>query len=138
MPSGTHYSVVVTDPNFLADGFRVNQTTGGLSFRFTPINSELDYIVSCSHAREWNNVSGCGLTVVYPYSTHVILKADISYLFARGKALSDYAEHAEDIANRLIEVAVCLDVTERTDEIDAAEFLAENPRLEACKIHLPS
>tara|TARA_R110002072_G_scaffold130136_2_gene268941 strand:+ start:367 stop:1050 length:684 start_codon:yes stop_codon:yes gene_type:complete len=138
MPSDTIYSVVVTDPNFLADGFRVNQTTGGLSFQFTPVSSTLDYIVNCSLARAWNNVSGCRLTVVYPYSTHVILKADISYIFAGGIALSDYAERAEDIANRLIEVAVCLDVTERADEIDAAEFLAKNPRLEACEILLPS
>lgn len=138
MPSDTNFSVVVTDPNFLADGYRVNQTTGGLAFRIIPINSEFDYLVTCSLARKWNNVSGCGLTVVYPYSTHVILKADISYIFAGGIALSDYAERAEDIASRLIEVAVCLDVTERADEIDAVEFLAENPRLEACEILLPS
>uniref|UniRef100_UPI004047F059 hypothetical protein n=1 Tax=Yoonia sp. TaxID=2212373 RepID=UPI004047F059 len=123
MPSDTSYSVDVTDPNFLADGFKVNRTTGGLSFQFTPVSSMRDYIVNCSYAREWNNVSGCRLTVVYPYSTHVILKADISYIFAGGIALSDYAARAENIANRLIEVAACLDVTERADEIDAAEFL---------------
>lgn len=138
MPSDTNYSVVVTDPNFLADGFRVNRTTGGLSFQFTPVSSTLDYIVNCSHAPVWNNVSGCRLTVAYPYSTHVILSAEISYIFAGGIPLSDYAERSESIANRLIEVAVCLDVTERTDEIDATEFLAENPRLEACEVLLPS
>jgi hypothetical protein len=138
MPSDTSYSVDVTDPNFLADGFKVNQTTGGLSFQFAPVSSTRDYIVNCSHAREWNNVSGCRLTVVYPYSTHVILKANISYIFAGGIALSDYAEHAEDIASRLIEVAACLDVTERAEEINAAEFLADNPRLEACEVLLPS
>lgn len=136
--SDTTYSVVVTDPNFLAGGFKVNRTTGGLSFQFTPVSSTRDYIVNCSHARDWNNVSGCGLTVVYPYSTHVILKADISYIFAGGIALSEYAARAENIGNRLIEVAACLDVTERADEIDAAEFLADNPRLEACEILLPS
>ena len=138
MPSDTNFSVVVTDPNFLADGYRVNQTIGGLAFRVIPINSDFDYIVTCSLARKWNNVSGCGLTVVYPYSTHVILKANISYIFAGGVALSDYAQRAEGIANRLIEVAVCLDVTERAEEINAAEFLSENPKLEACNIHLPS
>lgn len=138
MPSDTNYSVVVADPSFLADGFRVNRTTGGLSFQFTPVRSTLDYIVNCSHAPVWNNVSGCRLTVVYPYSTQVILSAEISYIFAGGIALSDYAERAEDIASRLIEVAVCLDVTERTAEIDAAELLWESPRLEACDIHLPS
>ncbi len=138
MPSDTNFSVVVTDPNFLADGYRVNQTIGGLAFRVIPINSDFDYIVTCSLARKWNNVSGCGLTVVYPYSTHVILKANISYIFAGGVALSDYAQRAEGIANRLIEVAVCLDVTDRAEEINAAEFLSENPKLEACNIHLPS
>ena len=68
----------------------------------------------------------------------MIIKADISYIFTGGIALIGYAERAGDIANRLIEVAVCLDVTERAEEINAAEFLSENPKLEACNIHLPS
>lgn len=55
--------------------------------------------------------------------------------------MSDIGQNFEPIAQRMIEIAICLDVTDQTEAERAqfeAETLVENPNLAYCSVALPT
>lgn len=122
---------IETDPRYTANGYYV-YTQGRGIFTLQPHSSKLNYSISCI----LNSVDGpfslCRIRVAYPYATHIALTSNE---FFPGP-MSEIAHEFEPIAQRMIEIAICLDVTDQTDA-ERAQFetktLLENPTLTNCR-----
>jgi len=78
-----------------------------------------------------------GFVWAFPYGEHISL---VAKRFFPG-TLDDIGHRFRDIAHRMVEVAICLDVTERSPDqqpSQPADALNENPALQDCKIDLIS
>ena len=107
---------------------------GSTSFFFTPKNSTLDYKIRCSYTFAGDQLRLCDLAVVYPYDTHIMLRANRFF----PPPLDEIGDDFERIAQRLVDVAICLDVTEGISPDSLDSLLIEYPGLTGCEIDLPS
>lgn len=124
------------DPLYMAEGHDVI-TFGNLDLDIYPTSSSVNYSVSCTRGFEKGELNICGVRVAYPYATNVVLTAR-KYFPGR---LPEISDDFERIAARMVEIAVCLDVTDRNDAerpISETELLEENPDLSDCSILLSS
>lgn len=122
----------LTDSIYLLDGYDVFRDDKNALYLF-PHNSSLVYSVACPINLDNIFFSFCDIQVKYPYDTNVMLK---SRWFFPGP-LSDVGQSFEPIAQRMIEIAICLDVTDQTDAERAqfeTEVLLENPQLAGCNL----
>ena len=125
------------DPAYMADGHDV-VIFGDLDEDVYPKNSPIKYSVSCTRGGfNPGELNLCSIRVAYPYASNVLLRAR---KYFPGK-LPEISGNFEPIAARMIEIAVCLDVTDQSDaerQTSGTELLEQNPYLSDCKISLSS
>jgi hypothetical protein len=116
---------VIADPLYASEDHLV-LSNGYSDFRLLPINSNLTYSAFCVEGIEDGQFRYCALTVKYPYATHVALTTEEFFPGTLLEASSDF----EEIARQMIQIAVCIDVTDRE--------LSPEERFDNCKIDLSS
>ncbi|WP_458791934.1 hypothetical protein [Yoonia sp. MH D7] len=125
------------DPAYMADGHDI-VSFGYLDEYVYPKNSPIKYSVFCVRGGfNPGELNLCDIAVAYPYASNVLLTAR---KYFPGK-LPEISDNFEPIATRLIEIAVCLDVTDQSDaerRMRAAELLEQNSELADCKILIGS
>lgn len=128
-------AVIQTDPALQVDGLTTWRTTSELLF--FPVDSTLTYGADCPWSPQRPDFSLCVVTVAYPYGTNTLL---IAKEFFPGP-LEEYGPRIDAIARRMVEIAICLDVTDippAERETHIAGLRDDNPRLEGCHIDLTS
>ena len=122
---------------YMAEGHDV-VTFGNLDEYIYPKDSPIKYSVFCTRGGfNPGELNICSLRVAYPYGANVVLTAR---KYFPGK-LPEISGKFEPVAARMIEIAVCLDVTDRTDDDpppSGPELLDRNPQLSGCRILLSS
>jgi hypothetical protein len=104
-------------------------------FYFFPKSSNLNYSVSCGNEPGSNELNICHIHALYPYDAYVVLRA---MKFFPGK-LSDVPLEFESIAARMVEIAVCLDVTDQSNtERDLFLRQPDAVELTGCELTLGS
>lgn len=125
------------DPLYMAEGHDV-VTFGNLDEYIYPKDSPIKYSVFCTRGGfNPGELNICDIDVAYPYGSNVVLTAR---KYFPGK-LPEISGKFEPVAARMIEIAVCLDVTDRTDDEpppSGTELLDRNPELSGCRILLSS
>lgn len=101
-----------------------------------PAGDALEYVAICTGPPD-GLLRFCRVEVVYPYAENVMLIAD---RFFPG-TFAEVGPTFDAIAHRMIEIAICLDVTatpdaDRPDSLDAVT--TDHPELRDCKIDLLS
>ena len=121
------------DPIYMAAGYEI-VTFGDLDMDVYPLNSPINYSVSCTRGGpEPGDLSICDVRAAYPYGTNVVL---ISREYFPDQ-MPEASRFFEVIASRMIEIAVCLDVTDQSEADrpkNEAEIFDENPDLSDCSI----
>ncbi|MFZ3583899.1 hypothetical protein ACOI1H_17250 [Loktanella sp. DJP18] len=125
------------DPHYMAEGHDVI-TSGDRHEYIYPKASPVTYSVFCTRGGfNPGELNLCSIDVAYPYGTNVVLTAR---KYFPGK-LPEISATFELIAARMIEIAVCLDVTDTPDAdrpSSEATLLARHPDLSDCRILLTS
>lgn len=104
------------------------------SFNIRPDGPAPDHMLTCGYAlnlSDGRNIEHCSLHASYPLDPAIILRIELLGVPFREAALD-----AQATADRLREIALCLDVTEAPPaepEAALAALLATNPRLERCE-----
>ena len=125
------------DPSYMAEGHDVI-TYGDLDEYIYPKDSPIKYMVFCTRGGlNPGELNICSIDVAYPYGANVVLMAR---KYFPGK-LPEISRYFEPIAARMIEIAVCLDVTGKADDEplpNERELLERDPDLSDCRILLSS
>lgn len=126
-------AILEDDPDYHVDDHEVF-SFGDVPLTVFPTNSRLNYSVSCTRGINKDQLNICRVLVVYPYATNVVLSAD---QFFPG-SLSEIGQNFEPIAARMIDIAICLDVTNEDVPKGFAEIAAAHPMLKGCTIQIAS
>ena len=125
------------DPAYMAKGHDV-YNVDNLDHYIHPKNSTIRYSVFCTRGGfNPGELDLCSIRVAYPYGTSVML---IASQYFSGK-LPEISHNFEPIAARMLEIAICLDVTDESDaELPTSEIpmLEQNPDLKGCRILIGS
>ncbi len=124
------------DPLYMAQGHNVI-TFGNLDMDIFPRVSNINYSVVCTRGLDPGELNICDVRVAYPNGRFVLLTAR---KYFPGQ-LSEISGNFEHIASRMVEIAICLDVTDKSDSerpTSEAELLEQNPNLSDCEILLSS
>lgn len=124
------------DPLYMAPGHDV-VVRGLRDMYIYPTNSSVNYSVFCTRSREPGELNLCSILVAYPYGTDVALTAR---RYFPGQ-LPDVSRDFEAIALRMIEIAVCMDVTDQSNAdrpTSDVEVLENSPNMAECRILLSS
>ncbi len=125
----------VTEPSRQFSGYDVF-TVGSGHIYFFPKSSSLRFSASCGRELDSEDLNICHIHVVYPYDSYVVLRA---HKFFPG-VLHEVVPDIEDIAVRMVEIAICLDVTDQSDaEREAAlQQLGSAAELSECELQIGS
>jgi hypothetical protein len=125
------------DPSYMAEEHDVI-TYGNLDEYIYPKDSSIKYSVFCTRGGlNPGELNICDIDAAYPYGANVVLTAR---KYFPGK-LPEISSNFEPIAARMIEIAVCLDVTDKADDEplpNERELLEQDPDLSDCRILLSS
>ncbi|MEM9583696.1 MAG: hypothetical protein AAGA08_11325 [Pseudomonadota bacterium] len=131
--SDVKQTIVETDPAFQVPNTRTLRQGRG-RYLFYPESGNLKYSVRCGRNAQ-KRFDFCSIMVVYPYAKNVAL---IAKRFFPG-SLAEIGHTFDDIARRMVEIAICLDVTEKplSDRTHTSnDILAKAPTLSGCDIDL--
>lgn len=150
LQTGMPADQLINNPPWLeALGFEENQNSlhtsnnhavlsnGHSDFRLLPVNSDLTYSAFCVKSFEPGRLRICSLRVKYPYATHVAIIAEDLNPGTLLEASVDF----EAIAREMIQIAVCIDITDRELSAEDREgFYAQlaEDGFDNCKIDLTS
>ncbi len=102
----TENFLAVDDPNGLFDGYIVYEGPPR-QIILIPKRPMFFHMLRCGRNFGDEFLSTCNLYAVYPHDTHIILRAQ---KFFPGR-IEDLAPRVSGMANRMIEIAICLDTT---------------------------
>ena len=129
------------DPILQVEGYDT-YSNGFRSLLFVPKNSAIAHGFRCSLTRE-NSQAGqldiCSVIVVYPYATNIVFNGRRHH---PGTVL-EYDPKFAAIAKRILEVIICIDITNDQSIEDYADspssgILENNPNLTGCRIDMTS
>ena len=78
-------------------------------------------------------MTNCSVVVVYPYATNIVFNG---YRYRPG-TVAEYGSNFTAIAERMLEVVTCIDITDDQDAerpIDLSQLLESHPNLTNCEI----
>lgn len=133
----TCYYAISLDPVLQVSGYETYANSFG-SLKFVPKNSEVAHVFQCQLSREESQLgelSICDVTVVYPYATNIVLNGRRQW----PGTVAEYGPSFGAIAERMLEVVTCIDVTGKEDFEPSAgisELLERHPNLTGCRIDL--
>jgi hypothetical protein len=130
------YYELTLEPQLQVEGYDTYISAPAL-LRFLPQNSEVAHGFSCfldlREGEPIGELNICSVVVVYPYATNIVFNGSR----ARPGTLAEYGPSFAAIAERMLEVVTCIDITddqraERPN--DLVQLLERNPNLIGCKI----
>ena len=129
-------ATLVSEAENKIDGYETYRYSS-IILHFFPKDSSLTFSVICAEDLTESEFSLCHISAVYPYDTHVVL---IAKEFFPG-TLNEIGWKFDDMAQRMVEIAICLDVTEESvsdwpESLD--DILEQNPGFLDCEIPLTS
>ena len=126
------------DPHLQVEGYDT-YSNGAFSLKFLPKNSEVAHGFRChldlSEGMQTGELSICSVVVVYPYATNIVLNGSR----IRPGTVAAYGPNFASIAERMLEVVTCIDITENQSSerpIDLPQLLESSPNLTGCEIEL--
>jgi len=129
-----HYQLTL-DPSLQVQGYDT-YSNGTRSLRFLPKDSEVAHGFNCRFnfpGSQIGELEGCSVVVVYPYATNIVLNG---HRFRPG-TVSEYGPKFAAIAERMLEVVTCIDITDNQDSertTELSQLLESHPNLTGCKI----
>ena len=126
--------LLATDPRLQIHMLETYGEPGYL--QFYSLDSDIQYQVTCTGPPD-TGFRYCGIRVVYPLGQNISL---VAKRFFPG-TLDEIGVSFDGIARRMVEVALCLDVTNRSPDnwpSQPKDILNESPSLDDCEISLTS
>ena len=132
------YYNLTLDPSLQVEGYDT-YSNGSASLRFLPKHSEVAHGFRCfldlREGTQIGELSICSVVVVYPYATNIVFNGSRQ----RPGTLADYGPSFTAIAERMLEVVTCIDITENQSADrpnDLSQLLESHPNLTNCEIDL--
>lgn len=125
------------DPELQVAGYNT-YSSGGNSLKFIPRDSAIAHGFRCfrkGNGAPFAELMSCSVTVVYPYATNIVLNGRRM----RPGTVAEYGPSFAAIAERMLEVVTCIDITgERNvgDPPNFSDLLESHPNLTGCPIDL--
>lgn len=132
------YYNLTLDPQVQVEGYDT-YSNGSSSLKFLPKNSEVAHGFNCRldlpAGTQTGELSICSVVVVYPYATNIVFNGSR----LRPETVADYGPKFAAIAERMLEVVSCIDITENHSAerpTGLSQLLESNPNLTGCEIEL--
>lgn len=132
------YYNLILDPPLQVEGYDT-YSNGSAGLRFLPKNSEIAHGFKCRlnlrEGSEIGELTSCSVVVVYPYATNIVFNG---YRYRPG-TVAEYGSNFTAIAERMLEVVTCIDITDDQDAerpTDLSQLLESHPNLTDCEIDL--
>jgi hypothetical protein len=132
-----YYNLTLDQP-LQVEGYDTYSNGSG-QLRFLPKNSEVAHGFSCfldlREGAQIGELSICSVVVVYPYATNIVFNGRR----LRPGTVADYGPSFAAIAERMLEVVTCIDITENHSAErpnDLSQLLENHPNLTDCEIDL--
>ena len=132
------YYNLTLDPPLQVEGYDT-YSNGSNRLRFLPKNSEIAHGFTCFlNPREGSQIgdlTSCSVVVVYPFATNIVFNG---YRYRPG-TLAEYGPNFTAIAERMLEVVTCIDITDDQNSdrpTDLSHLLESHPNLADCEIDL--
>ncbi len=131
------YYNLTLDPILQVKGYDVYSNALN-SLYFLPKNSAISHGFKCTFTtdgREIGDLSLCSVIVVYPYATNIVLNGRRML----PGTVAEYGPNFAAIAERMLEVVTCIDITDRPslkDPADPIGLLESHPNLTECRTDL--
>lgn len=132
------YYNLTLDPPLQVEGYDTYSNGSG-RLRFLPKNSEVAHGFSCfldlREGAQIGELNICSVVVVYPYATNIVFNGSR----LRPGTIADYGSNFAAIAERMLEVVTCIDITANQSAERPSAFsqlLESNPNLTDCEIEL--
>ncbi|MDA5092534.1 hypothetical protein O2N63_00325 [Aliiroseovarius sp. KMU-50] len=128
---------LVNDPFLQVEGYDT-YWNGFYTLKFLPKNAEIEHGFRCElqpQRIQPGELDSCSVVVVYPYDTNIVLNG---FRILPG-LVTEYGQNFADIAQRMLEIATCIDITGKLIPEGPAEFpqlLQNHPNLKRCEIEL--
>lgn len=125
------------DPALRVAGYNT-YSNGGNSLIFRPRDSAIAHGFECSlkgNSAPFAELMSCSVVVVYPYATNIVLNSRR----ARPGTIAEYGPNFAAVAERMLEVVTCIDITDERRAGETPNFsdlLESHPNLSGCSIDL--
>lgn len=133
----SYYSLTL-DPPLQVEGYDT-YFNGSSSLHFLPKDSEVEHGFSCfldlQEGAQIGELIICSVVVVYPYATNIVFNGSRH----RPGTIADYGPNFSSIAERMLEVVTCIDITDNQSAErpnDLSQLFERNPNLSDCEIEL--
>jgi hypothetical protein len=117
-PGGPFNRQLTTRVEERVEGYEVYEEANQVFISLYPKSTKNKFSVTCSRGIEALSLNLCSVLVRYPYGEKILLTAN---KFFPGP-LQDIAHRFEGIADRLVQIATCLDITDASEEKQADVF----------------
>ena len=138
MSNPIFYYKTTLDPRLQVQGYDT-YFNGSSSLHFMPQNSDIAHGFRCyldlREGQPFGELNICSVVIVYPYATNIVLNGSR----IRPGTISEYGLNFRAIAERMLEIVTCIDITEnQSAELpnDLSQLLEGNPNLTDCRIEL--
>ena len=131
------YYNLTHDPALQVAGYKT-YSSGGRTLKFLPRDSTIAHGFRCTRkgdSAHFAELMSCSVTVVYPYATNIVLN---SRRILPG-TVAEYGPSFAAIAERMLEVVTCIDITEERrvgKTPNFSDLLENHPNLTGCSIDL--